>query len=249
MKLRLPRLGAYLLCITFLVCIGAGRAYATTPNDGDTPYSWPGASILRVDVEPSSAGFVQSTPYLIDCPLACVRPFDKGTTVTLTAHPTTWWKFASWTGPCAGQENPCTITLDQSAGVQANFDYVGPPPRSSTGPFTLEVRYASNDIGLVADLFGLTSGGPTLICPFICSAQYEIGSEVLLVAGVLGPPDGPALGFEGCDSAVGPGGTLDFHDIRGTLPDGLWACILTMNSDRTVTASFGPGTLIFPGFD
>ena len=67
------------------------------PPEHDTYYTWPGAQTLQVSVEPWGAGFVQNVPkYFIDCPFACIRPFDTGATVTLTATPTTGYTFVGW---------------------------------------------------------------------------------------------------------------------------------------------------------
>ena len=68
---------------------------------------------------------------LIDCPLACIRPFERGRTVSFTAFPTPGFTFEGWDGPCAGQANPCTLKLDSSASeVVARFSgfYVPPQP-------------------------------------------------------------------------------------------------------------------------
>ena len=58
------------------------------PEDDGSTYTWAGAATLTVDVKPWGGGYVRSNPYLIDCPLACVRPFDLNREVTLTAYVT-----------------------------------------------------------------------------------------------------------------------------------------------------------------
>lgn len=65
------------------------------PEEDGSSYVWPGAITLTVDVRPWGGGYVRSTPYLIDCPLACIRPFDGGREVTLTAYPTPGHTFES----------------------------------------------------------------------------------------------------------------------------------------------------------
>jgi hypothetical protein len=116
--------------IAFVLALAGGFASGTAavspPSYG--VYSWPGAVLLSVGTLPVgvSAGYVRSTPYYVDCPRACVRPYDIGQTVTLTAHPSSGYSFSSWNGPaCAGQGNPCTFTIAEDTGVGANFSPVG----------------------------------------------------------------------------------------------------------------------------
>ncbi len=41
--------------------------------------------------------------------------------MTLTADPDDGWSFGAWTGDCAGQGNPCTLTMDAAKSVSATF--------------------------------------------------------------------------------------------------------------------------------
>ncbi len=78
--------------------------------------------MVTVDVEPWGGGYVRSTPYLIDCPLACIRPVQPGRELTLTAYPTPGFTFDRWTGACEGQPNPCTLNrAGAAADVTAVF--------------------------------------------------------------------------------------------------------------------------------
>ncbi len=65
-------------------------------------------------LETPGAGWIRSVPYQLDCPNVCTRAFGAGTTVILTAHPTSGYTFESWTGACAGQGNPCTFVVTSS---------------------------------------------------------------------------------------------------------------------------------------
>jgi len=91
--------------------------------DSDFFWYWPCASFLHVETTPAgeSLGYVRSTPYAIDCPHACTRPFAAGTTVVLTAYPSNGAYFTDWSGACAGQGNPCTVTVNGDTQVTANF--------------------------------------------------------------------------------------------------------------------------------
>jgi hypothetical protein len=44
-----------------------------------------------------------------------------GTSITLTATPSSGWKFDNWSGDFSGTDNPATITLDSNISVVANF--------------------------------------------------------------------------------------------------------------------------------
>ena len=95
-------LATSLIAATLIALPAAGNSRLPPEDDGST-FTWPGATTVTVDVEPWGGGYVRSTPYLIDCPLACIRPFDAGREVTFTAYPTSGFTFESWTDACEGQ--------------------------------------------------------------------------------------------------------------------------------------------------
>jgi Divergent InlB B-repeat domain len=133
---------ALLLVLGALTIAGGGVAADTGPLPGpvahDSYYTWPGALLLQVTPDPWGAGFVQNQPkYYIDCPLACIRPFDIGATVTLTATPSAGFTFVGWqvadhgaaptAGACPGT-GTCTVTMSGAKDVVALFS--GPPPQT-----------------------------------------------------------------------------------------------------------------------
>jgi hypothetical protein len=92
-------------------------------------------------------------PYLIDCPLACIRPVEQGRSLTLTAYPTSGFTFEGWTGACEGQPNPCTSSSSAAAvNVTAVFSgfYVPPAP---PGP-SLALNVSGTCPGCVATAIG-----------------------------------------------------------------------------------------------
>jgi endoglucanase len=124
-----------------LTVVGGGLAADSGPLparvEHDAYYTWPGAQLLQVTPVPWGAGFVQNAPkYYIDCPLACIRPFDTGATVTLTATPSAGYTFVGWqvadhgqsptAGVCPGT-GTCTVTMSGAKDVVALFD--GPTPQ------------------------------------------------------------------------------------------------------------------------
>lgn len=148
---------ASVLVATLLVLPAAGQTRMPPQTDGST-FTWPGATRLIVNVEPWGGGYVRSTPYRIDCPLACIRSFDPGRELTLTAYPTSGFTFESWTDACAGQENPCTLTTAGDVqGVTAVFSgsYVPPTPPSPppSGP-SLRLNVSGTCPGCTATALG-----------------------------------------------------------------------------------------------
>jgi hypothetical protein len=114
--------------------VSADTGALSVPPEHDSYYTWPGAQLLQVSTVPWGAGFVQNRPkYYIDCPYACIRPFDMGASVTLTAVPSTGYTFIGWqvadhggppTGACPGT-GTCTVTMSGAKDVVALFS--GPP--------------------------------------------------------------------------------------------------------------------------
>ena len=146
-------LRAAVLGTALLLALPASGLARIPPEDDGSTYTWPGATTLTVDVSPWGGGYVRSTPYLIDCPLACIRPVDRGRALTLTAYPTPGFTFESWTGACEGQPNPCILTSSASAvGVTAVFSgfYVPPP---APGP-SLALSVSGNCPGCIATAIG-----------------------------------------------------------------------------------------------
>jgi hypothetical protein len=102
------------------------------PPEHDAYSTWPGGQLLQVSVEPWGGGYVQNIPkYRIDCPFACIREFDTGAALTLTATPTTGYTFVGWKvadhgqpatdGACPGT-GTCAVTMSGPKDVVAVFD-------------------------------------------------------------------------------------------------------------------------------
>jgi hypothetical protein len=103
--------------------VPAGSAAKTAIAVG-TPvaYTWPGAKLLTVGTSADGSGYVRSTPYQIDCPGACVRPFAVGAVVVVRATPTVGYTFTGWSGGvCSADRNPCVVTITHNTALVANF--------------------------------------------------------------------------------------------------------------------------------
>jgi Divergent InlB B-repeat domain/Glucodextranase, domain B len=109
-------------------------------------------------------GSITSNPAGINCGTTCAFDYTKDTSITLTATPDTGSSFTSWGGACAGTNNTCTITMNQSQNVAATFS-TNPPPADTTPP-TISIVSPPNSnsvdtptvdvIGTAADNVGVT---------------------------------------------------------------------------------------------
>jgi hypothetical protein len=152
-------------------------------------------------------GRVVSEPAGIDCGRGCLATFPGNweanyAPVTLYAYAEPGSSFVGWEGACTGRD-PCTLALDDSKVVSARFD--GPPrPRHD-----VSVR--------VVGPGAVTSIVPGISCGAVCSAAFDEGSVVSLVA--LPEPKARFAGWSGACAGVA-------------------ACSLTVNGSKSVKAVF-----------
>ena len=163
---------------------------------------------LQVNKAGTGTGTVTSNPSGISCGSTCSATFAKGTTITLSAMPDAGSVFAGWSGGCSGTGN-CTVTLNSNTTVTATFNASG--GGGGGGTFTLTV--VKNGTGT-----GVVSTSPAGIdCGSTCSASFPAGTSITLFAG---PTHGEFDGWSG-------GGC-----------SGVGNCVLTLNANTTVTATF-----------
>jgi uncharacterized repeat protein (TIGR02543 family) len=123
----------------------------------------------RVDLtvqSPGAVGVVTSTPAGIDCGADCVESYPGGTGVTLSFTPAPRYIFAAWSGGCAGQADPCTLTLTGSTTVGVSVTHL----------WALAVTRAGSGTGNV------TSAPAGVTCGSDCSEDYLDGTQVTLTA-------------------------------------------------------------------
>ena len=79
---------------------------------------------LTVGKQGQGDGTVTSNPAGINCGLACMFSYQRGTTVTLTAVPDEDSSFNDWHGgPCDNSSSPtCQLVMDDNQTVSAHFD-------------------------------------------------------------------------------------------------------------------------------
>jgi hypothetical protein len=175
----------------------------------------PGPYLLTVIKAGAGKGYVVSATVGINCGDEllddCSEVYPAGTPVTLTAIAISGSSFAGWSGACAGVVVPsCTVTMSQALTVTATFN-------SPTAYFltVLKQGTGSGTVTITAPGFPQSScSNPT--CPIF---GYPPSTQVTLTAA-------PASG----SIFAGWGGGW----CSGTGP-----CVITMNSDKTVIATFG----------
>ena len=172
-----------------------------------------GGGTNTLTINRTGSGVVASTPTGISCGSSCSASFTTGTVVTLTATPLTGATFTGWSGDCTGTATTCTITMDRGRTVGAAF--------SSPVTNTLTIAKMNGNGGTGT----ITSAPQGINCGSTCKYGFTPGTTVTLTAS----PNGSS-GFTGWGRDASTCGTTN-------------PCVLTMNSDRTVSASFMSYTL------
>jgi uncharacterized repeat protein (TIGR02543 family) len=134
------------------------------------------------------------------------------TVVTVAAVETATSKFAGWQG-CSGSANApanCSVTMNVSRTVTATFD----PAFSLT--------YGKEGAGNGSVSFSPGNNAP---CTANCSAKIKAGTNIIITAT---PQNGSTVTWPNCTAN---GGTISSNGL---------SCSITMNAERTVTASFAP---------
>ena len=143
----MKRFLALLPVLAALAVVGGVLAADSGPLPGPVQhdaYAPTGDPLLQVTPVPWGAGFVQSPPYYVDCPLACIRPLAANATITLTATPSAGYTFIGWqvadhgqpptAGACPGT-GTCTVTQTGTGkDVVALFDGPTPQPVGTPPP-------------------------------------------------------------------------------------------------------------------
>ena len=107
-----------------------------TPNAGYSFGAWTGACSGKADpcsltmdgAKSVSATFTQNE-YALTITQASggtisalpAGPYHLNDEVTVTATPNAGYSFGAWTGDCAGEPNPCSLTMDGAKSVSATF--------------------------------------------------------------------------------------------------------------------------------
>lgn len=138
---------------------------------------------FNLQVSRNGLGSVTSEPAGINCSTSsrlCLKAFEIGTRVTLTATPEEGSGFIGWAGDCSGNQPACVIEIDSSTVVGASF----------TSGFEL----VSNIMSIGSGSVSVTDG--SMNCsPSICRGEFAPGSRVELAAN--GKPGFAFAGWSG----------------------------------------------------
>jgi hypothetical protein len=125
--------------------------------------------VPSVAVTVGGGGKVASSDRVISCGSKCSSSYDMNAQVTLTASAGSGSVFTGWGGACSGAQATCTLTVNESLNVTANFAPL----------FNLVVKTAGS---------GLVTSTPAAIdCGRNCSAKVAQGTRFTLTAA---PPAG-----------------------------------------------------------
>ncbi|HUH16068.1 MAG TPA: hypothetical protein VML35_09315 [Gaiellaceae bacterium] len=120
-------------------------------------------------VSVSGTGSVTSVPAGISCGADCTETVADGTSLTLTATPSSDATVGPWTGCNSSAGATCTVTLDADRAVVATFTPVAPPPSPPAPPppaptgadLRLGLAPAAADAGAETDVVATVSNdGP-----------------------------------------------------------------------------------------
>jgi len=76
---------------------------------------------FTLTVSKSGSGTVTSNPAGINCGSDCTESYASGTSVDLTATPSQSCTILTYSGACAGNSNPCSVTMSANKTVNVDF--------------------------------------------------------------------------------------------------------------------------------
>ncbi len=131
--------------------------YTSSPCGPPPPPPPPSSYVLSVtkSISDTGTGTVTSEPAGINCGNTCVKTYDPGTQVTLTANASPGSRFTGWTGACTNQQGPCTLNMTYTRVVTARFTAVDihrlTVTKQGTGKGTVTSTPAGVDCGTTCD--------------------------------------------------------------------------------------------------
>ena len=194
--------------------------------------------------------------------------YTSGTVVTLTAQPAAGYTFANWSGDLTGTTNPATVTMNANKTVTANFTPVPPNTYTLTGnatngTITKNPNQASYTSGTVVTLTAQPAAGYTFanwsgdLTGTTNPATVTLNANKTITANFVPVPATYTLTVNATNGTVTkspnqasyasgttvtltatPAAGYTFANWSGDLTGTTNPAIITMNSNKTVTANF-----------
>jgi uncharacterized repeat protein (TIGR02543 family) len=116
---------------------------------------------LETSVSPAGSGSVSVNPAQAD--------FYEGQSVSLTANPSSGWRFGSWSGSATGSANPLSVTMSENKDISATFIKTYNIALSVEGPGKLDNKNAVAGARDANSPINLDNAGPkaNLLCKFV----------------------------------------------------------------------------------
>ncbi len=177
-------------------------------------------SELEANKTGTGDGTVTSSPAGIDCGLDCSETYPPGTTVDLTPSQDASSSFGGWSGCDSISGVVCSVTMNTSRTVTADFDYISPG--------TLSINKSGTGGGTI------TSSPVGIDCGIDCSEIYAPGTTVYLTSV---PDISSSFGsWSGCDLVSGDVCSVTMNASR-TVTVSFFHIMHTLTADK-----FGTGT-------
>jgi len=143
-------------------CTGTGTCVVTLTADVTVTATFNDTFTLT-GTSPTNGSFA-SVPAGIACPGDCTEVYGDGTSVTLTATPSSGFAFAGWTGACTNTSGTCTVSMTAARTVGATFAALRTLTVTKTGTGTV----SSTPVGIA--------------CGATCAADFVNNTAVALTA-------------------------------------------------------------------
>ncbi|MBF0567405.1 MAG: RICIN domain-containing protein [Nitrospirae bacterium] len=143
--------------------------------------------LYTLNVSTTGSGTVVSTPSGISCGSSCSTQYASGTSVVLTATPSSGYGLSSWTGCDSTNGTQCTVSMASARNVTATF----------LPYYTVSVTKTGTGTGTI------TSKPAGVSCGSTCSSSFISGTGLYLTA--TAASGSTFSGYTGCDTVNGSG--------------------------------------------
>ncbi len=236
-------------------CTGNGACVVTMDADKAVTANFAQVFDLAVSSDPADGGAVLP---------GGVTSYIDGTKVTVLAYPVAGYRFSKWSGDCSGSDS-CSVTINEDKAVTANFIQevdLTTAVNPSDGGTVLPAGKTSHPPGAVVTVIATPTDGYqfsewTIDCSGSGPCVITMDSAKSVTANFVGVFDLTVAAVPTDGGSVFPGSTTSYvADDQVTILarsaagyqfsewsgdcSGDSACVVTMDSDKSVTANFKP---------